>query len=63
MTTLLTPTAFIPIFILGYIFAVLYRFSGSIWPGILMHVLTNSLALGAAYLLANADKFGIPLYK
>ncbi len=57
----LTPTAFIPIFILGYIFAALYHFSGSIWPGILMHVLTNSLALGAAYLVANAEKFGIPL--
>ncbi len=57
----LTPTAFIPIFILGYIFAALYHFSGSIWPGILMHALSNSLALGAAYLLANAEKFGIPL--
>jgi membrane protease YdiL (CAAX protease family) len=45
-------TAFIPIFILGYIFAILYRQSNSIVPAILMHVLTNGLALGTAYLTA-----------
>ena len=56
-----TPTAMIPIFILGYIFALLYQFSGSIWPAILMHVLTNSLALGAAYALANAEQLGLPV--
>jgi membrane protease YdiL (CAAX protease family) len=43
-------TAFIPIFLLGYIFAILYRQSNSIVPAILMHVLTNGLALGTAYL-------------
>lgn len=48
----LTPTAALPIFILGYIFAWLYQKSGSIWPAILMHMLTNSLALGAQMLLA-----------
>ncbi len=47
-----TPTAMLPIFILGYIFAWLYQKSGSIWPAILMHMLTNSLALGAQMLLA-----------
>ena len=46
-------TAFIPIFILGYIFSVLYQRSNSIVPAILMHILTNGLALGAAYLTAN----------
>lgn len=46
-------TALIPIFILGYIFAILYRQSNSIVPAILMHILTNGLALGAAYLTAN----------
>jgi membrane protease YdiL (CAAX protease family) len=56
-----TPTAIIPIFILGFIFAFLYQLSGSIWPGILMHVLTNSLALGATYIVANADRLGIPM--
>ena len=49
----LTPTAIIPIFILGYIFAYLYQRSGSLWPAILMHVATNTFALGAAYLVAS----------
>lgn len=48
--THLQVTAFIPIFILGYIFAILYRQSNSILPAILMHILTNGLALGTAYL-------------
>jgi membrane protease YdiL (CAAX protease family) len=51
----LTPTAIIPIFILGYIFAYLYHLSNSIWPAILMHILTNTLALGAAYLVATGQ--------
>lgn len=57
----LTPTAFLPIFVLGFIFAWLYQHSGSIWPAILMHMLTNLLALGAAYVLASAPAWGIPL--
>ena len=48
----LQPLAIPPIFILGYIFAYLYRRSGSIWPAVVMHVATNSLGLGAAYLLS-----------
>ena len=56
-----TPFAVLPIFILGLIFSYLYHLSGSIWPAILMHILTNSLALGAAYVVANAERFGIPL--
>jgi membrane protease YdiL (CAAX protease family) len=44
--------AILPIFILGYIFSYLYRRSGSIWPAVLMHVSTNALGLGAAYLLS-----------
>ena len=54
----LIPTAIIPIFILGYIFAYLYQRSNSIWPAILMHSATNALALGAAYMVAKTD-FGI----
>lgn len=54
-------TSVLPIFILGLIFAYLYHLSGSIWPAILMHMLTNSLALGAAYVVANAEAWGIPL--
>ena len=43
------PTSLLPIFLLGLIFAFLYQYSGSIWPAILMHMLTNTLALSAAY--------------
>lgn len=46
------PTSFLPIFILGVIFAGLYQFSGSIWPAILMHMLTNAVALSVAYALS-----------
>jgi len=46
------PTSFLPIFILGWIFAFLYKTSGSIWPAILMHMLTNTLALSAAYAIS-----------
>jgi membrane protease YdiL (CAAX protease family) len=46
------PLAVPPIFILGLIFAFLYQRSGSIWPAIAMHVSTNALGLGAAYLAA-----------
>jgi membrane protease YdiL (CAAX protease family) len=50
-----TPTAMIPVFILGCIFAFLYHRSNSIWPAILMHVSTNALSLGLAYMLANTS--------
>jgi membrane protease YdiL (CAAX protease family) len=46
------PLASPAIFFLGCIFAYLYYRSRSIWPAVLMHVSTNALALGAAYLLA-----------
>ncbi|MEM7033290.1 MAG: type II CAAX endopeptidase family protein [Chloroflexota bacterium] len=54
-----TLNAIIPIFILGVIFSYLYETSGSIWPGIIMHTLTNTFALGGAYIVANAEQFGI----
>jgi hypothetical protein len=46
------PLAILPIFVLGLIFAYLYYRSRSIWPAVLMHVATNALGLGAAYILA-----------
>ncbi|MBE7549860.1 MAG: CPBP family intramembrane metalloprotease [Anaerolineales bacterium] len=46
------PTSFLPIFILGLIFAFLFQASGSIWPAILMHMLTNAVALLLAYALS-----------
>ena len=54
----LQPLAIAPIFILGYIFAYLYRRSGSIWPAVVMHVSTNALGLGAAYLLSRITGSG-----
>jgi len=46
------PTSIVPIFILGLIFAFLFQFSGSVWPAILMHMLTNTVALSAAYAIS-----------
>lgn len=51
----LQPTALIPIFILGMIFAFLYERSRSIWPAIVMHAATNALGLGVAYLASRMD--------
>ena len=48
----MVPTSFLPIFILGWIFAFLYKASGSIWPAILMHMLTNTVALSVAYAIS-----------
>ncbi|MBS1248731.1 MAG: hypothetical protein MAG431_00293 [Chloroflexi bacterium] len=48
----LQPLAMLPIFILGFLFAYLYHKSKSIWPGVVLHVTMNSLALGAAYTVA-----------
>ncbi|MFW5791687.1 MAG: CPBP family intramembrane glutamic endopeptidase [Desulfohalobiaceae bacterium] len=45
----LQPLAIPPIFVLGMVFAYLYRRSGSIWPAVLLHVLMNAMALGGAY--------------
>ena len=49
------PLAIVPIFILGYLFAYLYQRCKSIWPAILMHLTTNALGLGAAYILSRMD--------
>lgn len=40
---------FIPSFILGFLFAYLYQRSDSVWPGMILHLLINGLALGLAY--------------
>jgi membrane protease YdiL (CAAX protease family) len=48
----IVPTSFLPIFILGFIFSFLYHVSGSIWPAILMHILTNTVALTAAFAIS-----------
>lgn len=44
-----TPTAVAPLFILGAMLCVLYRFTGSLWPSIMMHGVMNTLAVLATY--------------
>jgi len=45
-----TPTAIVPIFVLGVFLALLYELSDSLWPGIIMHGVINALALTASFL-------------
>lgn len=49
----LQPLTFLPIFLLGLVFAYLYHRSESIWPAVIMHMLTNGMSLGAAYLVSH----------
>jgi uncharacterized protein len=51
------PTAVLPIVVLGLIFAYLYQRSGSIWPAIIMHLSSNAIALGAAFLASELSIF------
>ena len=44
-----TPTAIVPLFILGVFFCLLYRATNSIWPSTLMHAIMNTLAISVAY--------------
>jgi uncharacterized protein len=46
----LDPVALIPTFILGCVLAFLYHRSNSIWPGVIFHVMINSVGLFVAYL-------------
>ncbi len=50
-----SPLTFAPLFILGYIWAFLYHASNSLWPAVLMHMTSNTLALGAAYLISTLN--------
>ena len=42
--------AFIPTFTLGFLFCYLYQRSKSLWPGIILHTLINSVGLCTIYL-------------
>jgi len=44
-----TPTAFVPLFVLGVLLCALYQATNSLWPSILMHSTMNTLAILAAY--------------
>jgi hypothetical protein len=46
-----SPDAFVPLSFFGIILGLLYSATGSIYPGILLHSVNNSIALLAAYLL------------
>jgi len=46
-----TPTVFPPIFLLGVFFCLLYEYTGSLWPGMILHASINTLSVLAAYLL------------
>jgi membrane protease YdiL (CAAX protease family) len=47
----LDPVALIPTFILGCLLAYLYQRSNSVWPGVIVHMLVNSLGLCVAYVV------------
>ena len=51
----LQPIAMPPIFLLGLVFAYLYQRTESIWPGVIMHLATNTISLTAAYLISQWD--------
>ncbi len=51
----LQPISMPPIFLMGLIFAYLYQRTESIWPGVIMHLATNTLGLAAAYMLSQFD--------
>ncbi len=51
-------TAFVPIFLLGMLFAYLYEHSGAIWAGIVLHVTNNALTLAVVYL---AIRYNLPV--
>lgn len=54
----LSIAAFIPTFSLGFLFAYLYQRSNSIWPGIILHTIINSVSLCALMVVVQS---GIPL--
>ncbi len=45
----LDPAALIPTFILGCLLAYLYQRTNSVWPGVIMHMLVNSVGLCSVY--------------
>ncbi|HSJ86556.1 MAG TPA: CPBP family intramembrane glutamic endopeptidase, partial [Anaerolineales bacterium] len=47
----LDPVSLIPTFILGNLLAYLYQRSNSIWPGVILHVLVNTVGLVSVYVI------------
>jgi membrane protease YdiL (CAAX protease family) len=48
----LQPVQALPIFVLGFFFALLYEKSRSLWPAIAMHATINAIGLAAAYFVS-----------
>ena len=46
----ISPPNLLPIFVIGLLLGGLYRYTGSIWPGIFFHLAQNTLALAAVLL-------------
>ncbi len=46
-----TPTVFPPLFVLGALFCLLYQYTGSLWPGVILHASVNALSVFATYVL------------
>ena len=51
--------AFIPTFLLGYLFSYLFHRSNSIWPGIIFHAIVNSFGLCAIFALSQLQGFSV----
>jgi len=47
-----TPTVFPPLFAMGVGFCLLYHYTGSLWPGVLLHASINGFSLLAAIALS-----------
>jgi len=56
----LSLAAFIPTFTLGLLFTYLYQRSNSLWPGIILHTLINSVSLCALLTLVKYVPQGLP---
>ena len=46
----ISPPNLLPIFVIGLLLGGLYRYTGSIWPGVFFHLTQNTLALAAVLL-------------
>jgi membrane protease YdiL (CAAX protease family) len=50
----LEPLQFLPLTAIGFLLAVVYQYTGSIWPPILLHASINLIGVSAAYFIANS---------
>jgi hypothetical protein len=48
-----SPSVFLPIFLMGIVLALVYTYSGSLWPAIFLHGVINGMAFVGSYLSSN----------